>query len=407
MVSILMPSLNQSRFLPAALNSVLHQSHRDLELIVADGGSTDGSVEILQKRAAQDPRLRWSSEPDSGPAGAVNKAAAMAQGEIIGWLNADDLYAQDAVETVLQFFAQEPEAVFAYGHARLMDGDGNKTGFYPTKGPEATVEDFTNGCFICQPTAFFRGEVWSALGGLDESLRTSFDFDCWIRMFRQFPGRIGFIDHILASSRRHAHTITAQRRNDVALEGLTVLRRHLGCTPSHWILTNLEEIMGSHPHDSPQDLRTRVETLLEEARQIVQPQDFALLAQRAADDRRLALAGPDSFIEVYPDGWAGAILKVRFRVTASQGLRLVCRSGLPSGRRHQLRVIFPAGRSSHITARGEREFQVTLTAPPLPAHTCVVFTIESRDTFVPAEHGPPSDDRRELSFQVLASAERP
>lgn len=402
MVSILMPSLNQSRFLPAALDSVLHQSHRDLELIVADGGSTDGSVEILQERAAQDPRLRWSSAPDTGPAAAVNKAVAMARGSVIGWLNADDLYTQDAVETVLRCLAQEPETALVYGHAEFIDEDGMVTGRYPTKADPVPVEAFADGCFVCQPTVFLRKEAWHDLGRLDESLQTSFDFDFWIRAFRKFPDRIGFIDKVQAFSRRHESTITARERKHVALEGITILRRHLGTTPAHWVLSHLEEIMASHPGAPEANPDLRIRRFVEEAKPVMFPEDYAKVSRRIAADRRLALASSSTFVDVYPDGWAGEKLHVRCRSTAPHRCELRCRSGLPRGQKHHVAVTSMDGSKEIYTVCGGKDFHITITSR---AGGQTVFTLESDATFVPAERGNGSDDHRHLSFKVLACLE--
>jgi hypothetical protein len=400
MVSILMPSLNQSRFLPAALDSILQQSHGDLELVVADGGSTDGSVEILRDRAARDPRLRWSSAQDTGPAAALNKAAALAQGLVMGWLSADDLYPHDTIEKVLSYFTQEPEMDFVYGHARFVDENGFDAGPYPTKGPEAFIEDFSNGCFICQPAAFFRREVWSRLGGLDESLRTSFDFDFWIRTFAQFPGRVGFIDHVLASSRQHAHTITATKRRSVALEAITILKRHLDATPPHWALTHIEEIMANHPDGSGQSLLGQIEALLEAARAVMKPEDFRVLKKRVADDRRIQLAGPSSFIAVHPDGWAGPTLTVRLDARRLSGLKITGRSGLPTKTKHRLSIRTAENISSSLPLRGGRSFALPLTPGGDATQGVATIQMTSNQVFRPSETEPGSNDHRELSFMV-------
>lgn len=124
LISIVMPSLNQARFLPEALDSVLAQDHAHLELIVADGGSSDGTAGILAERGATDPRLRWFSKPDTGPAQALNRAMAEARGTLIGWLNADDLYAPGAVRRAAEALELHPEWVLAYGHGEHVDETG-------------------------------------------------------------------------------------------------------------------------------------------------------------------------------------------------------------------------------------------------------------------------------------------
>jgi glycosyltransferase involved in cell wall biosynthesis len=102
LVSVVMPSLNQAEFIVSAVQSVLSQSYGHLELIVADGGSTDGTLALLQQQQGLDSRLRWMSEPDTGPADALNKALRRARGTIVGWLNSDDLYAEGAIDRAVQ-----------------------------------------------------------------------------------------------------------------------------------------------------------------------------------------------------------------------------------------------------------------------------------------------------------------
>jgi glycosyltransferase involved in cell wall biosynthesis len=398
MVSIVMPLRNQARFLGAALESVLGQSHNDLELIVADGGSTDGSEDILRSYAAKDPRLRWSSRQDPGPAQALNRAVREARGDILGWLNADDLYAPDAIASAVDFFRDSPDALMVYGQADFIDTEGNVTGRYPTKPAETPVSAFADGCFICQPSVFMRREAWNRWGGLDESLRTSFDFDLWLRAFQRDAPRIGFIDKELAFSRRHESTITARERKHVALEGITILRRHLGKTPAHWVLNHMEEIMVTHPDVSEPNLDLRIRRFVEEAKPLMFPEEYAEVSRRIVADRRLALANSSTFVDVYPDGWAGERLRVRCRSTTPRRWELRCRSGLPRGQKHHVAVTSNGGSREVHAVRGGKSFQIGMTSREKGQ---TMFVLESDATFVPAERGNGSDDHRHLSFEVL------
>jgi hypothetical protein len=371
-------------------------------LIVSDGGSTDGTLKLLEKGAARDPRLRWSSTPDTGPAAAVNRAAGQARGDILGWLNADDVYAPDAVGSAVSHFAAHPDCDLVYGHAEFIDAEGRTLGPYPTKDPRTPVAAFADGCFVCQPTAFLRREAWDRWGGLDEPLQTSFDFDLWIRAFQEDSSRIGFLDRVQALSRRHNATITSRQRKEVALEGLTILRRHLDVTPPHWVLTYLEEIMAQHPDGSPQSLRDQADDILQAAQEIMHPQDFAALTQIIHHDRRFTLAGNAISIDVFPDGWAGPELTVRCDASRCRGVKLTCRSGMPARRKHRLETHGPNGSLHRLSAMGEHLFELEL--PALGASVCT-YTIVSRETFCPAQSKRNSNDHRRLAFQVLESTE--
>ena len=178
LVSVVMPSLNQVQFLEDAVRSVLEQDYPHVELIVADGMSTDGSVELLvQLQAEFGERLRWSSQKDGGAAEAVNHAISLAQGEVIGWLNSDDLYAPEAVTRAVAYLDKHPTYQMVYGDGQHINMASEVMGRYPTKPPSTPLDAFANGSFICQPTAFMRRAALAEVGQLDATIRTAFDFD--------------------------------------------------------------------------------------------------------------------------------------------------------------------------------------------------------------------------------------
>lgn len=282
-----MPSLNQARFIGQSIQSVLTQDYQNIELIVADGGSTDGTLEILEKLAHNDARLRWFSEPDSGPANAVNKAIKKALGTIIGWLNSDDIFAEGAITRAWEALENEPNVLLVYGHAEHIDENGSLLGRYPSLPPRTPISRFSQGCFICQPTAFFRRTLPLLLGPLDESLHTAFDFDYWLRAFDAFPERIGFVEHVQAKSRLHASCITLRNRRIVTIEGISLLKKHLGSAPREWMVSFIEECLASLPLESGiPDYRRQSYAMLDELQTVFSPQDIAFLRNRIKSDGR-------------------------------------------------------------------------------------------------------------------------
>lgn len=247
LISVVMPSWNQAQFVEASIDSVLGQNYPNVELIVADGGSNDGTVEILKRRQAGDSRLRWFSRRDRGPAHALNDAMGLVRGTVIGWLNSDDLYTPGAISRAMAALGENPKMLMVYGHGRHVDGNGASLDDYPTLPPDTPIATFKQGCFICQPTMFFRRTAHVLLGSLDEQLKASFDFEYWLRAFSAFPDRIGFIDTVQACSRLHEDCITMRLRRTVALEGMKVLARHLGCAPKEWLLTYVDELVAGDP----------------------------------------------------------------------------------------------------------------------------------------------------------------
>lgn len=280
LVSIVMPSFNQAAFITASVHSVLAQSYPNLELIVADGGSADGTQALLANLQAQDARLRWVSEPDAGPADALNKALRLSRGTVIGWLNSDDLYSPGAVQRAVQALVAHADWVMVYGQAEHIDAKSQFIERYPTLPMPASMAMFAKGCFICQPTVFFKRTMWLLLGPLDQSLQTAFDFDYWLRAFSAFAGRIGFVDTLQAQSRLHDGCITLRMRRTVMLEGMQLLTRHLGHAPKEWLLTYVNELLALPPQArGVADVDVHLAQTLALVEPWVQPSDFVELTR--------------------------------------------------------------------------------------------------------------------------------
>ena len=242
LVSVVMPSFNQAEFITEAVESVFSQGYDPIELIVSDGGSSDGTSDVLASLSRKHPRLRWWSEPDNGPAHALNKALRNVRGTIIGWLNSDDLYAPGTIPEIVAAFAEHPDWIMLYGQGEHVDKEAVPIGIYPTLKPEVGLGGFASGCFICQPSVFFRTSMYAMLGPLNESLGTTFDYEYWMRAFKKLNDRIGFVDRVLAKSRLHDACITMRQRRKIALEGVSLSKKFLGAAETHWLTTYFEEV---------------------------------------------------------------------------------------------------------------------------------------------------------------------
>jgi glycosyltransferase involved in cell wall biosynthesis len=288
LVSVVMPSLNQVGFINAAIDSVLGQDYPAIELIVADGGSTDGTLKLLKNHQALDCRLRWFSQPDNGPAEAINNALSKARGTIIGWLNSDDLYAPGAITRAVTCMQLNARLLMVYGQGQQVDGKGEYLSDYPTFPPSTPVKQFLDGCFICQPTVFFRRTMPLLLGKLDESLKTAFDFDYWLRAFIAFQARIGFVNEVQAYSRLHEDCITLRMRRTVALEGMQLLAKYLGYAPKEWLLTYVEELLAlNRQNDAGLSKRADVMAAFEVASEWLTLEDKTYLTKHLDNDDRL------------------------------------------------------------------------------------------------------------------------
>jgi len=226
-----MPCRNAGPFLGEAVASVLRQPEC-LELLVADGGSSDGSLQLLEELAASDPRVRLVSRSDTGPADALNQAFRAARGTLIGWLNADDLFPPGALARAVAALAAHPHWLMVYGEGEEFDLGTGLRQRYPTLPAPQKVEAFRSHCFLCQPTVVFRRSMAVLLGPFDQHWSTAFDFDFWLRAFAAFPHRIGYLPHLQGRTRLHDATITSQQRSRVALEAIALIARHFGAAPA-------------------------------------------------------------------------------------------------------------------------------------------------------------------------------
>jgi glycosyltransferase involved in cell wall biosynthesis len=228
LVSIVMPSLNQAHFIRSAIDSVLNQDYAPIELVVVDGRSADGTVDILKSYGNG---LRWVSESDGGQTPAINRGFRMATGEIIGWLNADDLYLPGAVRTGVDFLVRNPGADLVYGDADHIDRDGRFMASYPTEPFRAARLQET--CFICQPAVFFRRRVFGRVGFLDEYFSSAMDYDYWVRIAKRCE--IAYLPIRLAQSRLHPEAKTFRLRLEHQRLSVEVARRHFGSVPPSWL----------------------------------------------------------------------------------------------------------------------------------------------------------------------------
>jgi glycosyltransferase involved in cell wall biosynthesis len=229
-ISIITPSLNQGDFIERAIRSVLNQDISGLEYVVVDGGSTDKTLNILRRFEG---RVNWISGKDKGQADAVNKGIRETKGEIIGWLNSDDMYYPGSLAAAVSFFDSHPGVDVVYGEGDHIDIEDRVIEPYPTE--FWSYERLKAGCFLCQPAVFFRRAATTRFGLLNDRLHYCLDYEFWLRLAG--GGATFFhMEQPLAATRLHPVAKTLRMRLEAVNETIGMLYHRLGHVPDEWLL---------------------------------------------------------------------------------------------------------------------------------------------------------------------------
>ena len=372
-LSIVTPSYNQARFLPRAIESVLAQEPSPLEYWVMDGGSTDGSVEVLRSYGE---RLQSVSEPDRGQSHAINKGFARCTGDVIAWLNSDDTYLDGAFDAALRIFADRPDVVLVYGRGEILDAEDRPVGPFHGLEPFQLWRLLHGLDYILQPATFFRRSAFVELGGLDEDLHYAMDWDLWIRLAS--IGEVAFLDRPLACSREYADTKTSTGGLRRLRELGRLARRNTG---TFW--TPGIQLYGLDTAE--RWLRARAPRL----------------EKRLAPLFRRRMAAIQEGMPVHADGWFGP----RGALTVPRRWRRaeveVEAMTVPSSGGFEVRFEFASRDIGRLAIHSPGRYLCTFDIPPGQGPFCDI-RVESGHAFRP---DPATGDRRVLS--VLCRAVRP
>jgi Glycosyl transferase family 2 len=363
-VSIITPSLNQARFLEQTIQSVLDQRYPNLEYVVIDGGSMDGSIDIIKKHAGS--LAYWVSEPDRGQADALNRGMARATGDILAWINSDDFYYPGAIDGAVAAFSANPDLGFVYGRGnRVNDAAAVITEFSSTR--PFDLDALVHGVdYILQPTTFMRRQALHEAGPFDESLHYTFDWDMWMRLGRRFPAAM--IDRMIAASREYASTKTASGGFRRTEEIRQLIQRHTGRELSvgylnYLMSTVLETLPGA---ELPQ--RARLEGAVTALLSVCQE----LLGEDHLRERLSDKALHRYEIKPYRDGWVPPELRLQ-RVLPPTGAFL-CLSGV-----HDRGVADVAGPLTLRTSLNGQLLGMSVIVAPGPFTVCCPVPEAMRD----------------------------
>jgi len=231
--SVVIPSFNQGKFLAQTLDSVISQEYPNTDIFVADGGSTDGSVDILEDYTRRfNGLLRYDSRPDGGHYQGVNKGIANTSGEVIAWINSDDVYLPGAFWKVAAFFCYNRSALVVYGRNTYVDEYLNTITDYPVDWSPLLGEQrrrMMHFCVVPQPSLFFRREAVLLCGDLASKI---LDYELWLRWQRNLP--FYFYDDYLSLSRVHQKAITANPDKQLLLHICKTVHDYYGAVPLSW-----------------------------------------------------------------------------------------------------------------------------------------------------------------------------
>jgi glycosyltransferase involved in cell wall biosynthesis len=218
LVSVVTPAYNAMPYIIETIESVQAQDYPIIEHIIMDGGSVDGTVDILKRY----PHLIWTSEPDRGQSHALNKGLQLARGEIIGWLNADDTYRPGAVSTAVRGLVEHLEVGLVYSDLQVVDGL-NRPGRILRSQP-FSLSTFFDITYIRQPTVFMRRNVIETLRGVDERLHFVMDYEFWLRASLHF--KMLYLPGVVSANFRYtAGTKSVESAEEFDAEWLGVLER--------------------------------------------------------------------------------------------------------------------------------------------------------------------------------------
>ena len=227
-ISIVTPSFNQARFIERTMRSVIDQSYSKLDYFVQDGASNDHTVKIIENLS--DSLAGWESRSDSGQSQAINRGFSRTTGEIMAWLNSDDILLPGSLAYVADFFVRHPEVDVVYGHRLLIDEDDNHIGDWML--PEHNNAVLSWADFIPQETMFWRRSIWEKVGGaIDESFQFAMDWDLLVR-FREAGARFARVPRFLGGFRVHAEQKTSVAISETGIAEMNRIRmRTLGRIP--------------------------------------------------------------------------------------------------------------------------------------------------------------------------------
>lgn len=237
LISIVTPSYNQGQFIERTIQSVISQDYPRLQYLVMDGGSTDETVKILKKYSSV---LSWVSQKDGGQTDAINQGMLQAKGDILAYLNSDDVYLPGTLKKVGRFFVSHPRVNFAYSHGKLINADDELMGFYNDSAMD--YQKLWGGCGISQPTTFWRRKVYETIGPFNPSYHFTMDYEYWVRVSQQYA--LHYLpQEVWAAARIHEAAKTVSQSQKLFSDAIRMQKEQYGLVHHDWIFTYVDGLV--------------------------------------------------------------------------------------------------------------------------------------------------------------------
>jgi len=373
LVTVVTPSFNQGQFIEETILSVLNQDYPKIEYLVIDGGSTDNTLEVLRK---YEDRVRWISEFDSGQSHAINKGFRMARGEILCWLNSDDIYEPGAIRAAVEYLVAHPDTMLVYGEGNLISPKGDFLQRFPYTRPFDLWALVYLIDFILQPTTFFRRTVIEEVGFLNENLHWCMDLEYWLRIGSRF--KLVYVPHLMASARLYTDTKTSTGGAKRLKEIFFVLRKY---GHQSFFLTFVRYVGGS----LAMSLQSNAPCLYSYAIPLLTSLKYALR-------RRLANSQG-----VYPDDWLGRRARFMFPAMIDSG-SIQFSFDMPDDERlHPNRLVACSNGNAvtELTMQRSGGYQLKIPYDPTLTNPTDIELIFSRSL-------PPDSQRRRLACKLVS-----
>jgi glycosyltransferase involved in cell wall biosynthesis len=393
LVTIVTPSFNQGRFIRATIESVLSQDYPNLEYIIMDGGSTDETSAIV---AEYGNRLQWISEKDRGQSHAINKGFRMAKGDIVSWLNSDDIILPGAVASAVNAFIRNPQLGAVYGEGYQIDIDGRIKCRFPATEPFNLWKLVYLCDYVLQQTAYFGRGVFEEIGYIDENLHWGMDWDILIRIGKRFP--MEYVPEYLGSLREYPTAKSFSGGGKRFRELVRIMRRHGELRyPPGYIFYGLDTYSSLACNWIERLTPKILEPASRQLRRVVRGAADKVITHTAKTAQGL-----------YSDGWAGPQMKYMLGPGSGTVMMEGLLPGISPDLKHQRLRIDCNGRQVADLNFDIGEFSLTFDVPPDCAAQAASFVIRASNSLIPKRCGCSHDSRRLAymlkSFQWVTKA---